>query len=318
MESVWTDVGEAEIEDPDFIIPGILPTGLVLIVGPPKSYKSLVELALTATATDTPNTVLPPDLSVAARTGPALALSMEAQPGVLRHTAEQGCGIKFPPDGRFRACSNPWQFRLDQRRDVEELLGWADQLDALLLTIDPLRNCHSIDENDSGGMIMMLQPFQMWAVKNRKAVIIVHHSRKLGEDKDGGKRMATANDIRGTSALLGMADAALTITAKSQTGLIHIDALFKRGESWQRTIQLGAWGHTGVESIDSQTKMIFGLIQTGLALPAIAAAMKLSKSDVTKAMNELKRLGALTGDGTPTPNGPSLVESAVRKFAPKF
>lgn len=317
VESVWVDVGEAVIEEPEWVVKGILPVGLTLIVGPPKSYKSLVELALIMTAVGVENTVLPPDLSVCEKPGRALALSMEAQPGVLRHTALEGCGIDVPPDGRFRACGDPWRFRLDQRQDTEELLGWAEQLDASVLAIDPLRNCHSIDENDSGGMIMMLQPYQKWAIRNHRSVIVVHHSRKLSDDKDGGKRMATANDIRGTSALLGMADAALTVTAKSQTGLIHVDGLFKRGEAWQRTIQLGVWGQSGVESIDSQTKMIFGLVQTGLGLPAIASAMKLTKAEVTKAILELKRLNALTPDGLPTADGARLVEAAVRKYAPR-
>lgn len=315
VESVWVDVGEAELEEPDWLVRGIVPTGLMLVVGPPKSYKSLLELALGMTVADVPNTVLPPDLCIADRTGNVLMLSNEAQPGVLRHTAKVGCGVDIPPDGRIRACGDPWRFRLDQPADSEELLAWADDLDVMMLCIDPLRNCHSLDENDSGGMIQMLQPYQKWAITKKRSVLVVHHSRKLNDEKDGSKRMATANDIRGTSALLGMADAALTVTAKSKSGLIHVDGLFKRGESWQRTIQLGVWGHTSTESIDSQTKMVFELIATGIAPAGICAAMKLSKADLAKSINELKRLGALTGDGTPTSNGATLVASAVRKFA---
>lgn len=316
VESVWTDVGDAEVENPEWVVENILPVGLSLLVGPPKSYKSAVELALIMNATGVPNSVLPEDLSACHKPGRALALSMEAQAGVLRHTAKEGFGVDIPNDGRFLACADPWRFRLDQPQDTKELLEWADLLEANVLAIDPLRNCHSLDENDSGGMIQMLQPFQQWAVRNHKAVILVHHSRKLNDDKDGGKRLATANDIRGTSALLGMADAALSITAKSHGGLIHIDAVFKRGEAWQRTIQLGVWGATGVESISSETKMVFGLVATGLGPAAIASAMKLTKTDLSKHINDLQRLGALTGDGKPTSNGSTLVESAVRKYAP--
>jgi hypothetical protein len=316
VESVWADVGEAEIEEPEWVVNNILPVGLSLIVGPPKSYKSAVELALIMSACGIENTVLPADLSECEAPGRALALSMEAQAGVLRHTAKAGFGIDIPGDGRFLASADPWKFRLDQPSDMRELLEWADTLDAKVLAIDPLRNVHSLDENDSGGMIMMLQPLQQWAVKMKKSVIIVHHSRKLNDDKDGGKKLATANDIRGTSALLGMADAALSVTAKNHSGLIHIDGIFKRGEAWQRTIQLGVWGQTGVESISSETKMVYGLVATGLGLPAIATAMKLSKAEVLKCMTELKRLGALTGDGKVTSNGSTLVETAVRKYAP--
>ena len=318
VESVWTDVGEAEIEEPEWVVKDILPVGLTLIVGPPKSYKSAVELSLIMSGVGVPNNVLPPDLSECAHPGRALALSMEAQAGVLRHTAKEGFGIDIPGDGRFLACNDPWKFRLDQPRDTKELIEWAEQLDATILAIDPLRNCHGLDENDSAGMIMMLQPIQQWAIRRKRAAIIVHHTRKLNDDKDGGKRMASATDIRGTSALLGMADAALSVTAKNHSGLIHVDGIFKRGEAWQRTIQLGVWGATGVESISSETKMVFGLVATGLGPAAIAAAMKLSKADLSKHVNELKRLGALTGDGKVTPNGASLVENAVRKYAPSI
>ncbi len=315
VESVWTDVGDAEVQPPEWLVENILPVGLTLLTGPPKSYKSAVELALIMSVSGIENSVLPAELSKVSRTGRVLALSMEAEAGVLRHTAKEGFGIDIPNDGRFRACNDPWRFRLDNPADMRELLEWAETLDADLLAIDPLRNTHSIDENDSGGMIQMLQPLQHWATVKRKSALMVHHTRKLNDDKDGGKRLASSNDIRGTSALLGMADASLSITAKNNSGLIHIDALFKRGEAWQRTIQLGIWGKTGVESIDAQTKMVFELMQTGLAQTAILAAMKISKAEYLKAVAELKRLGALTGDGLPTSQGRTLVESAVRKYA---
>jgi hypothetical protein len=163
-------------------------------------------------------------------------------------------------------------------------------------------------------MIRMLQPLQQWAVKNKRGVLIVHHSKKLGEQKDGAQRMARADDMRGTSALFGLADAVLTVTPMNSKGLINVDAILKRGEAWQRTIQLGIWGQAGNDTISSETKMVFGLIATGLAPPAIALAMKLTKKQVEESMLQLKRLGAITPDGKPTASGASLVSSAVRKF----
>lgn len=314
VESVWTDVGEAEPEEPKWVVKNIIPTGITFLAGPPKSYKSTVELALALTACDVQNNALPPDLSEAVEPGIVMGLSMEAAAGVLRHNAETGFRIRIPDDSRFLVMSDPWRFRLDQPQDVHDLLGWVTRLRPRMLFIDPLRNCHSLDENDSGGMVMMLQPIQQYAVKNDMAVVIVHHSKKIGEDK-GQTRNANAGDMRGTSALFGMADAVLTLTGKG-VGLVHIDAILKRGEPWQRTIQLGVWDAKGTESIDAQTKMVFGLIATGLGPEAIAAAMKLRKSDVALAIKQLQRLGALTGAGTPTSNGPTLVETAVRKFVP--
>ena len=314
-ESVWTDVGEAEYEEPEWVVENILPVGITFIAGPPKSYKSTVELALLLTACGVENTVMPPDLSQCREPGRVMMLSMEAQAGALRHTAKHGFNTDIPSDMRFLCMSDPWRFRLDQKQDVQELLGWVTELDAKVLAIDPLRNCHSLDENDSGGMVMMLQPVQQWAVKNRKSVVIVHHSKKLGEERDGGKRMANANDMRGSSALFGLADAVLTITGKGK-GLVHIDAIMKRGEAWQRTIQLGIWGMSGVESITEDVRAVFDLVTLELTQAEIAAKLQISKTKVSECVTTLKRIGALTGSGTVSSNGLTIVKNAVRKFAP--
>lgn len=314
-ESVWTDVGEAEYEEPEWVVDNILPVGITFIAGPPKSYKSTVELALLLTACGVENTVMPPDLSQCRDPGRVMMLSMEAQAGALRHTAKHGFNTDIPSDMRFLCMSDPWRFRLDQKQDVQELLGWMTELDAKVLAIDPLRNCHSLDENDSGGMVMMLQPVQQWAVKNRKSVVIVHHSKKLGEERDGGKRMANANDMRGSSALFGLADAVLTITGKGK-GLVHIDAIMKRGEAWQRTIQLGIWGMSGVESITEDVRAVFDLVTLELTQAEIAAKLQISKTKVSECVTTLKRIGALTGSGTVSSNGLTIVKNAVRKFAP--
>ena len=312
-------MGEAVIVPPEFVVSGLIPVGVTFLVGPPKSYKSIVELAAVLTVCGIPNSALPPDLSVCDEPGRVLMLSGEAQAGVLRHTALKGIGVDIPNDMRFLAMEDPWRFRLDQRDDVGELLGWAEELNATMLCIDPLRNFHSLDENDSGGMVMMLQPIQQWAIKNRRAVIIVHHSKKLGEDKESGKmRNATANDMRGTSALFGLADAVITITAKNKTGLIHTDAILKRGEAWERTIQLGIWGQTPIESIDSETKMVFELLRTGLSPQAVGKAMNLSANTVQTCCAKLTRLGALDSTGQPLESGSKLVQGAVRKYASKM
>jgi AAA domain len=313
-EEVWTDVGDAAPEHPEWVVNNLIPTGITFLAGPPKSYKSTVELAAILTACGVGNSVLPPELSQCDDPGIVLGLSMEASAGTLRHTIKEGFGVDVPNDKRFLVMSDPWRFRLDQPQDVRELLDWCDVLHPKVLFIDPLRNCHSLDENDSGGMVHMLQPLQRYAVRNRMAVIIVHHSKKIGTDRDGGKRMAQAEDMRGTSALFGMADAVLTITAKGQ-GTIHIDGIFKRAESCQRTVQLGVWGTTPQESIDSTTKSVFEGLVLGKTHSRIAADLEVTAAQVSTAVTQLKRIGALTGNGKPTLEGSSIVSSAVRKFA---
>lgn len=318
QESVWEDVGEAEIVDPFWLIKGLLPSGITFMPGPPKSYKSLVEACMSLTVCGIPHNALPSDMQQGeGKVGRVLKLSMEAQPGVLRHTIKHGIGVDIPPDGRFLAMANPWKFRLDKPNDVADLIDWCEDLDADMLSLDPLRNLHNQDENDSAAMIQMLAPIQKWAIDNDRAAVVVHHMRKLNDDKEGNKRLGSANDMRGTSALLGMADATLSVTALNHEGRIHIDAVFKRGEAWDRTIQLGIWGQQPVEQISSDTKSVFALLTTGFAPAVIAATMKVPQKLVKASVEQLLRMGAITPDLQPTPTGKLLVESAVRKYSPK-
>lgn len=317
VDSVWKDVGEAEMVPPEWIVTDMLPPGLTILSGPPKSYKSTVELALMLLTAGVPCSALPADLSEVTQTGNVMGLSLEATAGVLRFTAKEGFGVEIPSDGRVRVVDDPWQFRLDQPADVKELLRWRKRLKARLLLVDTLRNAHSLDENDSGGIVGMIQPLQRDAITNNYSLLIVHHSKKLSDDKNGGQKLASANDMRGSSALFGLADATLTITAKSTTGLIYVDAVFKRAPAWQRTIQLGIWGKTSTESIDSITKSVFQKLAEGMTQQEAAASLHISRLKVAECVTQLMRIGALSKTGTPTDGGSTLVQSAVRKFAAK-
>lgn len=311
VESVWTDVGGAVLEEPRWVVRNILPAGITFLAGPPKSFKSTVELALALTVCGVQNDVLPPEFADAPDTGIVMGLSMEASAGVLRHTAEVGFKRHIPEDGSFLVMSDPWRFRLDQRHDVEELLRWVQRIGPKMLFIDPLRNCHSLDENDSGGMVMMLQPIQQFAVRTGLAVVIVHHSKKLG-DKDGAMRNANANDMRGTSALFGMADAVLTCTGKPNNS-VHIDAILKRGEPWQKTFQLGIWNKPkAVEPLTPQAVGILNLLRSGLSPTLVQKMLNLSPGAWTDALKQLEAHGDLTGAQIPVTNANMTVFAAAK------
>ena len=69
-----------------------------------------------------------------------------------------------------------------------------------------------------------------------------------------------------------------------------VDAIMKRGEPWQRTIQLGIWGASAVESVDSLARQVFDLLVEQMNQAAIAAQLHLSKSKVLELMAQLKRI----------------------------
>lgn len=315
IDSVWQDVGESVVEPPSWLVKGFVPKGLTFFNGPPKSYKSAGLMAAICTILGVPHSVLPPDLCESGEAADdddtVMGLSLEATAGVLRHTAKVGFGVDVP-SGRLLIVDDPFMFRLDSPSNMAELLTWLSRVKPKLFFVDPLRNAHSLDENDSSGMVGMMQPLQRWAMLNNAAVIVNHHSKKL-EDEKGNGRTARASDMRGSSALFGLADGVITFTKKS-VGVVHLDAVFKRGEPWERTVQLGIWGAIPTEQIDSLTKTVFEKLAAGKTREEAAAEMHQSKMRITLSMKQLERIGAITAAGVPTAAGRVVVENAVRRF----
>jgi hypothetical protein len=314
VDAVFDDVGESVLHPPAFVVKNFLPVGVTFLNGPPKSYKSASLLAGCMTAAGIAHRVLPPDMCELPDEddeGVVMGLSLEGEAGVLRYNAKVGFGVDIPSN-KMWVVSDPFRFRLDNQSNMAELLHYVGKVKPRIFFIDPLRNAHSLDENDSGGMIGMIQPLQRYAVTNNMAIVIVHHSKKL-EDEKGNGRTARASDMRGTSALFGLADAVITHTKKS-VGLVHLDAVFKRGEPWEKTIQLGIWGAIPTESIDSLTKQIFDKLASGMTASEVAEAMHLSKLKVSAAITQLLRIGALTPEGKIAPSGHTIVANAVRRF----
>lgn len=315
VESAWIQVGTAEEKEPRFVVNNLFAVGLNFINGEPKTYKSATLLSGCMSVLGLDAHVLPPDLRVAPEHGTVMGLTLEAEAGVLRHTSRVGFGTSIPDDAPFLVQDDPMMFRLDSPPDMQDLIGWLKRLKPKLFFVDPLRNAHSVEENDSGGMIGLLQPLQQYAVRNDMAVVCVHHSKKISDEK-GNTRNARASDMRGSSALFGLADAVITQTKKGP-GLIHMDAVFKRGEAWDRTIQLGIWGAQPTETVDSITKEIFGDIASGKTPVEICRDRHLSKAKVGNALEQLVRIGALDSGLNPTSASSTLVGNAVRRFASK-
>lgn len=312
VETVWEDVGEAMIIPQKWMVPGLIPVGCTFLTGAPKSYKSTVLMAAALSAMGVQHSILPPNLcGDFEEDGLVMGLSYEAQAGVLRHTAKVGAGVEIPT-GQLLVVADPFRFRLDSRDDNAELVEWWDRLKPRMAFVDPLRNAHSLDENDSGGMVGMIQPLQQYAVKNDMALVVLHHTKKLDDEK-GNTRNARASDMRGSSALFGLADAVITHTKKGP-GLVHLDAVFKRAEPWEVQIQLGIWGATPVESIDSFTKQVFTALAAGQTPEAIAKETHMSKMKIQLAIQQLKRMGALNAEGAPVDGASSLVETATRRY----
>lgn len=299
----FDDLWEADLTPPQYVITDMIPTGLTFMVAPPKSYKSTVEMAFSLAVAGVEVDALPKELLQVPEPGIVIGMSAEASPGELRYMVEQGMGVKPGIHGMIRLLKSPWLYRLDDPGASAKLLKLLADKRPRLLWIDPLRDFHSLDEVDAGEMNRLLRPLQRWAKENDSAVLIVHHTRK----RSGGdsERNLKADDARGTSALFGMADGLIVLTPKGKNR-VHFDVTLKRGQSWEKTIELRVWGDgEPVVMIDGYARDVYLGLLSGKPADLSAATVK-------KAMSQLRTLGAVDTKGVAVPEKESLVRSAVR------
>jgi hypothetical protein len=281
---VFTDLGDAEIVAPRWIVENALPEGFVILGGPPKGNKSTLTVGWAALVAGNKCTALPPEISKVPTHGSVMWFSYEATAGELRHIAEQGLSTHIESNGTILVADDPWAWRLDNDRSLEEMQRWLNKRRPKLMILDPLRNFHQLDENDSR-IIQLLTPLRKWAVKNNACVLVVHHAVK--PDKDTGK--FTANHLRGSGALFGMADAVLMVTPlNAQRTRIHLDATFKKAAAIQQDMELAIWGHT----LDTPGDVLDDLDR--LVLAALAGGPR-TKDELAQRVRIGKKLALVLG-----------------------
>jgi hypothetical protein len=293
VHGVFTDLGTAERVPPKWVIKDLLPEGMVVLAGPPKTYKSTIELVMVLLASGKECKALPEQYAPV-RTGRVVMFSYEATAGELRYIAETDIGTKIPADESILIADDPFLFRLDDPDGIQKLLSWLDELKPLLVCLDPLRDFHSMDENDSGAIVRALRPLQRWAKANEACALLVHHTKKRDEGNN------THNDWRGTSALLGMVDGCLTITRKGDETIL-LSAAFKRGETYQRTINLSVYkrvGQSAEEEVGELEKAVLKLLKAGAPdVKSIARQIRTAKGHVVECLRTLQRNGMVTKEG---------------------
>lgn len=294
IEQAFVDVHFAEPLPPEFVINELLAVGMNVMSGPPKkAYKSLQSILMGAACaewTEGALVNLPPWMKVL-RPGPSLFVSYEAEAGVINYILEHDARIKTKP-GAMYVAHRPFMFQLDEPAQANELLDFMDAKDPVLVVLDPFRNTHSEDENDSGAVVRLLSPLVEWGHKHKAAIVLIHHVNKPSEGKD----KSSFYNMRGSSALPGLADGLLTIEDTKDDGNIIINATFKRGQSYRRCIHLGmpgyGWGPNGFEVLPLSVQNVRREWQSGIHdIATIAATLKQKPSEVTAALQDLRRNG---------------------------
>lgn len=303
IAGVFTPLAQAVTVPPQWVIRDLIPVGLTVIGAPPKSLKSTFTMAISTLIAGMKTDVLPNGMRAADTHGTVVGFSAEATAGELRHICEEGLGVDLPDDDSILIADDPWLFQLDDETGLAKLLFWLRELKPKLAFIDPFAEFHSLEEKDAREMIRCLRPLHRHAKENEMAVVVVHHTRKKGDQEKQGAY--TANDLRGSSAIFGKMDGVLIFTPhEDQPGLLTIDAKFKRGRSWKKDIQFAAHGEKGsgaviaTEVIDDVAKSVLGCLRGGVhRFDDIARQCRIGKKRVVEAVEMLVRVGRVARIG---------------------
>lgn len=290
IHGTFSDIGTALKKSPRWVIEPVLPEGLVLMAGPPKAaYKSTITMAMSAIIASYKCLALPADWKPR-QPGPIMIISHEADAGELRYIMEDGLGVKLRKDESIITADEPEKFRLDDEEGQKNLRFWLGERRPILCILDPLANSHGLEEKDAGEMINLIAPIRRQVKEMGSCFLIVHHTRKIDDD-----RQYRPMDMRGTSALPGLADGLLSITPTPNPYEVIINGQFKKAREWTKTICLGVWerkGQRGGEPLREIDKMVLRGIGNGFVTPeTLAKHLNLLPKSVGDRLVLLEKLG---------------------------
>jgi len=290
IDADFDDLAEAVLVPPQWVINNFLPAGITFLAAPPKTGKSTFTVAAACMVAEYACHALSGEFRSIPQTGPVFIFSAEAMAGEIRYIAEVGLGVKLLPNEGILVAKRPEEFMVDNTAGLARMMHWLENRRPRLVILDPLRNFHEQDENDSGQMIRMLAPLRRWAIENRASFVVVHHTNKPKE----GQQHFTAQDMRGSSAMFGIADGVLVCTPGKAANQVRIEATFKRARGWEKTIQVAAYEDRHLQAgelLDATDKKVLAALghQTGRTIDELAAALGLQSPRVRDILLKLAR-----------------------------
>lgn len=252
-----SDLLAATFPEPRWAVPGLIPEGLSLLVGPPKVGKSWVGLAL-GMASGGGGVAFG---TVPVPTGGALVLALEDTARRLQSRLSMMLGDGEPPAGLDLATSWP--------RIGDGAEDWLDDYltkrpDCRLVVVDVLAKIRGpVDERGDRYAVDYAAAGALKEVADRHqiALVVLHHQRKAVSDD----YVAT---VSGTHGLAGAADAILMMTRarNSHEALLNITGRdIEESEHGMRfDPAIGQWALTNpVELLGDTRRRILDLLSRG-------------------------------------------------------
>lgn len=203
----------SELAEPTkWLVDGLLPeTGLVLLVGPPKTGKTLLATHL---AWAVGSAEIDHVLGRSASTAPVLIIEEEGSRAGFSSTLSTQASALVGADTRAVKVCLFTGLQLDQQYWLDWLEAVIQETNARLVVLDPLVAMHAGDENSASEMRSVLYPLVRIADACSCCIVVLHHATK------STGTTPSFDQIRGSTALFGAADVVILLGNRSASGRV--------------------------------------------------------------------------------------------------
>lgn len=202
----------------EWLIQGLWTRNAFGIVGAlPKSYKSFFTLQM-AVSVSTGRSLFGRYPVPREAMGRALIFNAEGGTRAIRRRLGAMCRALEVPIGDVDIeAIDIGVLRLDDPAQWARLVATVEDRRPSLLILDPMRELHGLDENDSAVAASLLGPLRALGLRLSCSVVVVHHMAKPPAQK-GGNARRLAEQLRGSGAYAGAIDCGLFLAASGGEG----------------------------------------------------------------------------------------------------
>ncbi len=198
-----------------WIVEGLIEKGsLMLLVGPPKSYKSLFAQTLSIAVASGTNAL---DTFRVSRQRNVIYVQQESSGQALARRIDgllAGLDMEQSSVGRRLTFVTNQGVLLDDSADVELIRRTIEEFEAEFIVFDSLAELHVADENSASEMARVMRPLKQIRDDYNVGILLVHHTNRHSSGVNAGKR------IRGSSAIWAASDGSILVSPRKAYSLV--------------------------------------------------------------------------------------------------
>lgn len=187
------EIGQMDFPKPEYLVDNLLVSGsAVLFPAREKAGKGLLAIDLACSIA-----LGEPWLGHAVTEGPVIYLALEESMGTIweRLSARLPARSRdvpiyvIPCDGSFEQ-----QFQLENAANFADIIEVIEEVEPVLLIIDPLREAHTGREDSSDDMAPRLRAIRQLAHQTGTTILVTHHAGKMSGNSRGSTAIKSSFD----------------------------------------------------------------------------------------------------------------------------